>query len=97
MEVNTHRVPTGICPIAGCHRQLDAASGGSAAPAPGDVTICAYCKNWLVFYRNECASVVELQLREITEEEIADLDDEAFQLLTKFSRIAAGVSMRRTK
>ena len=88
MEIETHRVPGGTCPIEGCHRQLDAASGGTSAPAPGDVTVCAYCNNWLVFTDDLC-------LREITEEEIDDLDQEEFQLLARMSRVAAGIRMRR--
>lgn len=88
--VMTHKLGLIKCPIKDCGRTLDAASGGSLSPMPGDVTVCAYCQNWLIFTEDR-------QLREITEEEIADLDQEAFDLLTKFSRLAAGVSMRRAR
>lgn len=90
MEINTHRVTKATCPIEGCHRQLDAASGGPSAPAAGDATICAYCENWLIF-------TDDLQLREITEAEITELDQEAFQLLVRLSKVVSGLRMRRKK
>lgn len=95
MEINTHRVPEAVCPVKGCHRSLDAASGGPESPKPGDVTICAYCRNWLVFYSNPLASVIKLELRELTENEIADLDDDTFGALTRMSRLTATLPSHR--
>ncbi len=81
MEINTHRVPA-KCPIKGCGAVLDAASGGAEAPKPGDVTVCMYCGEWLVFTE-------VMDLRPITEEEIVTLDNGLFEKLRAGTRAAA--------
>lgn len=43
----TIRLPARACPR--CAQVLDALDGHSAAPRPGDVTLCAYCGAVLVF------------------------------------------------
>jgi len=46
----THHAPH-HCPS--CRHVLDASTGvgreGPVVPAPGDVTLCAYCRTWLVY------------------------------------------------
>lgn len=46
------RLPLGFCPF--CKAKLDAATmvpdqGPEVGPAPGDVTVCAYCQGVLMF------------------------------------------------
>ena len=52
------------------------------APRPGDITICSWCLNWNVFDGNT-------QPREITEDELIELSDEHFAILTKASKLLA--------
>ncbi len=86
--VETHRVAEYICPGQGCGKQLSAATGGMEAPKPGDLTVCAYCINWLVFDE-------DLRPRLITEKEIEGLDDDLFTMMTRCSKAAAEVARRR--
>ena len=78
MEVKTHRHPKSPCPF--CSKPLDAASGGKEGPKNGDLTVCAYCLNWLVFEEDR-------SLRPISEAEILDLDDEDLKKLSDYSKM----------
>ena len=88
MQVKTHQVAEYICPGQGCGKQLSGATGGMEAPTPGDLTVCAYCINWLVFDD-------DLRPRMITEEEIQELDDDVFTMMTRYSHRAADIARRR--
>jgi len=95
-EFKTHTVaPDAACPH--CHHTLDAATGveSESAPSEGDISICWYCGNWLVFdrvlkplARTQDGVVFDPQLtvRPITEEEIAALPQETFLMLSRVSR-----------
>lgn len=84
-DVTTHKLENYTpCPVAQCGKNLDGVTGGSTAPGEGDATVCAYCLTWLIFKE-------DLQLREMTEDEITGLDEENFQTLSKFSQLIARV------
>ena len=64
------RMPGTTCPV--CARRLSGATGydnadDDAVPVPGDVTVCAYCRSFLMF-------TATLDVRLLTLEEIAELD-----------------------
>ncbi len=90
MEVGTHRPPAFTCPVKGCGKVLDAATGGEEPPNPGDFTICAYCINWLVFDP-------EMRPREITEDEIEDMTNENFVQLSAYSRLMKELGEKRRR
>lgn len=48
-ELISTRVPDSKCPV--CGKVLDTASG-NAAPEPGDISVCFYCHNIMVFDEN---------------------------------------------
>lgn len=90
METETHRPPAFSCPVNGCGKKLDAATGGLEPPKPGDLTVCVYCINWLVFDP-------EMRPREITEDEIVELDNETFVQLSAYSRLMQELSEKRRR
>ena len=83
------RVKPSGCPY--CGASLDSVTAtekDSTAPQNGDITICTYCVNWLVFD--------DEKLRPISEEEIAALPDELFLTLTRSSRMLGNfINMER--
>lgn len=90
MEVGTHRPPSFTCPVNGCGKVLDAATGGKEPPKPGDLTVCAYCINWLVYDP-------EMRPRLITEDEIIELDNQAFAQLSAYSRLMKELGLKRRR
>ena len=72
--MTTHITPEHACPS--CRRLLDAASevGAKAVPQPGDLSICLYCKAWLVFN-------ADMSLRLIEQEDIETLPEDLVNLL----------------
>jgi len=90
MEIETHRPPGFSCPVKGCGKMLDAATGGKEPPKPGDITVCAYCINWLVFDP-------EMKLTLITEDEIVELDNDTFAQLAAYSRLMRDMGERRRR
>jgi len=90
MPIKDHPVAEYMCPGQGCGKQLRAAMGGTEAPKPGDLTVCAYCINWLTFDE-------DMRPRMITEEEIEGLDDDLFTRMTRLSKRAADVAGGRQR
>lgn len=90
MAVETHRPPGFNCPVEGCGKMLDAATGGKEPPKPGDLTICAYCLNWLVWN-------VEMKPTLITEDEIIELDNENFVQLSAYSRLLKEMRLKERR
>lgn len=90
METRTHRPPAFACPVKDCGKTLDAATGGKTPPKPGDITVCAYCINWLVFDP-------DMKPRQITEEEIVDLDNPTFAQLSAYSGLMKEMGERKRR
>jgi hypothetical protein len=88
--VETHRPPAFACPVEGCGKKLDAATGGKEPPKPGDLTVCAYCINWLVFDP-------EMRPTLITEDEIISLDNEMFAQLSAYSRLMQELAEKKRR
>ncbi len=89
-EIVTHRLPTLICPTQSCGKALDAHTGGANKPEPGDLSICAYCIGWLRYDE-------ELNLREVTDEDLAELSDEEFKWLLRMAAFAEQRARERGK
>lgn len=73
-------LPPAKCP--GCSELVDdatAINGPDRRPAPGDVTVCAYCTSFCIF-------TDDLQLRLLTMQEISELDDEARNTMVRARR-----------
>ena len=69
------------CPV--CHHRINGARaiepGKSIIPRKGDLTMCIYCTTFLSY-------IDGYQLREMTDEEVADLPHESKMLLLKARR-----------
>lgn len=67
------------CPS--CGGLLDGASGatGKQKPAPGDLSICLHCTEFLVFKD-------DLKLRKLTEDDVKDIADETLHTLYEARR-----------
>ena len=72
------------CPA--CNEMVDAADcvdEGPEAPKPGDYSVCAYCG---AFLRFDIAAGRRLSLRELADEEFAELPLDVIQILNKLRR-----------
>ena len=78
-----HVIPK--CPCPACGEVQDRAAGGEGDPEAGDATVCIKCGNWNSFGK-------DLTLTAMTEEQIESLTSEEFNLLSKLSRVIAGVN-----
>ena len=78
------------CPV--CQLKLDAATdlSGNGVPKEGDLTLCVGCASFLVFGPN-------LQLREMSMLEIAELPDEARIELQRMRKAIETVKARRSQ
>lgn len=90
MEFETHRPTSYTCPVKECGKILDAAIGGKEPPKPGDLTVCSYCLNWLVWN-------VKMKPKLITEDEIIELDNENFVQLSAYSRLLQEMRMKERR
>jgi len=61
------------CP--GCHERLDASRNltGAKAPAPGDFTVCVYCRTILVFGTTGLCVASERDFEQVSSEQRARL------------------------
>lgn len=95
MAFTNFRTPPAVCPK--CGYQMNAATpatpGTKTAPEPGDFSICIECAAALRFGPARC-------LREVTDEELAELaleDLQGFQLLVKAQNVVATLAGQRKK
>jgi hypothetical protein len=74
-------------PCPNCKHRMDRASavnedGTASVPKPDDISVCISCGNWNAYD-------TDMQLRELSEDEIAALPQEIFTQLTLMSRAVA--------
>lgn len=86
MTPETYHLPVSLCP---CGMPLDGATesglSGDGAPVPGDYTLCLYCQRMFVFGEG-------LQLRPMSDEELAEMGPEDRSAMMKAMRVAMLVS-----
>lgn len=79
--MKSHRHIESSCPV--CKEKLDAASNAEVSdqspPECGDVSICFYCASYLIFDE-------DLTLQLLSEEDLLELPDETFHLLSRMRK-----------
>lgn len=88
-EIGTTRLKNKT-PCPKCGKNLDAATGAKEGPSPMDATVCFYCLEWLIFKD-------DLQLRQMTEEEIVSLEDEVFKKLSEYAQTVAAYLIEKRR
>jgi hypothetical protein len=75
-EIKSSRTPATKCP--GCGKILDATTG-IGTPEPGDFSICAYCRTWLI-YKDD------LTMRLVTTEDLEKLPPDHLAILKRLTK-----------